>query len=215
MSNETWYCRKCGSRDIFHDATVAWDPDEETWSVVGVQDGMWCETCMGRDAADKGDPDFGVPPEYTVVVYCPHTDQVYLQRPLDEDEVMDEMQFADEAGQELGLEVDHSYDRYLPSCSGDIRVEFRSDPDNPGLIYSGRSFYFKREDSMRRTVVVLPNKDTYIEEIHNNGEVYWDGPYSEPVATELAGIGARKQHIRSSDMHLDSIQEARWAKEEG
>lgn len=68
---------------------------------------------------------------------------------------------------------------------------------------------------MRRTVVVLPNKDTYIEELYNNGEVYWDGPYPEPVATELAGIGARKQHIRSSDMHLDSIQEARWAKEEG
>lgn len=146
MSNETWYCRKCGSRDIFHDATVRWDPDEEDWVFVSVQDGMWCETCMGRNSWDEGQPGFGVPPEYTVVVYCPRTDRVYLQRPLDEDEVMDEMQFADEAAQELGLEVDHSDNGYIPSCSGDIRVEFRSDPDNAVLIYSGWSFYFKREE---------------------------------------------------------------------
>ena len=68
---------------------------------------------------------------------------------------------------------------------------------------------------MRRTVVVLPNKDSYIEEVLNDGEVYWDGPYSEPVATYLAGVGAGKHHIRSSSLHLDSVQAARWAEEEG
>lgn len=83
-----------------------------------------------------------------VVVFVPEgMDQgrEYLRRELDPDELMDSRAFADEVARSLGVEVGDS-DGYVPSCSGDIRVEFRQDPDNPVVVWRGESFYFKRED---------------------------------------------------------------------
>ena len=80
----------------------------------------------------------------TVVVYSPETDEVYLQRELGNEETMDERVFAGQVADMFGMEIDDS-DGYIPNCSGDIRVEFRPDVDNPTHIWSGESFYFKSE----------------------------------------------------------------------
>lgn len=79
-----------------------------------------------------------------VVVYSPATDEVYLERELDDDEIMDERKFADEVADMFCCDIDES-DGWIPNCSGDIRVEFRPDPANPTHIWSGESFYFKAE----------------------------------------------------------------------
>jgi hypothetical protein len=80
----------------------------------------------------------------TVVVYSPSTDEIYLQRELGDEEIMDARVFADQVADEFCAEIDDS-DGYIPNCCGDIRVEFRPDPDNPTHIWSGESFYFKAE----------------------------------------------------------------------
>lgn len=80
-----------------------------------------------------------------VVVYSPETNEIYLTRELTDDEIMDERIYADMVADWYGAEIDDS-DGYIPNCSGDIRVEFRNDPENDVSIYSGESFYFKRED---------------------------------------------------------------------
>lgn len=80
-----------------------------------------------------------------VVPEGPDAGMVYLARELDPDEPMNERAFADEAARSLGEEIDYSAG-YVFSCCGDIRVEFRRDPDNPAVVWSGESFYFKRED---------------------------------------------------------------------
>ena len=79
-----------------------------------------------------------------VVVYSPETGETLYQRELADDEVMDERVFADLIADEYGTEIDDS-DGWIPNCSGDIRVEFREDPANDVIIWSGESFYFKRE----------------------------------------------------------------------
>jgi hypothetical protein len=45
----------------------------------------------------------------------------------------------------VGQSVDDS-PGYVPSCSGDFRVEYRDDPDNSVHIWTGQSFYFAREE---------------------------------------------------------------------
>jgi len=80
----------------------------------------------------------------TVIVYSPSTDEVYLQRELGDTEVMDARVFADQVADMFGVDIDDS-DGYVPNCSGDIRVEFLPDVDNPTHIWSGESFYFKAE----------------------------------------------------------------------
>ena len=80
-----------------------------------------------------------------VVVYSPQTNEVFLSRELADDEIMDERVFADMVADCYGVEIDDS-DGYIPNCSGDIRVEFRNDPDDDVIIFSGESFYFKDED---------------------------------------------------------------------
>lgn len=79
-----------------------------------------------------------------VVAYEPSTDEEFLRRELLDDEIMDERKFADDVAEAFDLEIDDS-DGSIPNCCGDIRVEFRRDPDNEVLIWSGESFYFKRE----------------------------------------------------------------------
>ena len=80
-----------------------------------------------------------------VVVYSPSTDEIYLERELADDEIMDERVFAGQVADMFGVDIDES-DGWIPNCSGDIRVEFRPDLDNPTHIWSGESFYFKRDE---------------------------------------------------------------------
>ena len=80
-----------------------------------------------------------------VVVFNPESNEVYLSRELTDDEIMDERIYADMVADWYDMEIDDS-DGYIPNCSGDIRVEFRRDPENSIAIFSGESFYFKDED---------------------------------------------------------------------
>lgn len=80
-----------------------------------------------------------------VVVFNPSSDEIYVSRELQDNEIMDERIYADMVADSFGVEIDDS-DGYIPNCSGDIRVEFRRDPDNHVVIYSGESFFFKQED---------------------------------------------------------------------
>ena len=80
-----------------------------------------------------------------VVAYNPSTDEIYLSRELGQDEIMDERIYADMVADWYGVEIDDS-DGYIPNCCGDIRVEFKRDPENSVAIFSGESFYFKQED---------------------------------------------------------------------
>lgn len=84
---------------------------------------------------------------------------VYLRRQLADDEILDERRFADEIAANRDCEIADP-DGYIPNCSGDIRVEFtdhepaierdaHNDCDRylgSVCIWSGESFYFKRED---------------------------------------------------------------------
>ena len=67
MSNphrkETWFCHKCGSTNIQHDAIVKYNPETGDYEVVNVLDDAWCEDCMSEDWTDSGDPTFGIPSE--------------------------------------------------------------------------------------------------------------------------------------------------------
>ena len=80
-----------------------------------------------------------------VIAYSPETNEVFYSRKLSDDKIMNERFFAEHVADMLGVKIDES-EGYIPNCSGDIRVEFRRDPENSVLIYSGKSFYFKRED---------------------------------------------------------------------
>lgn len=59
---ETWFCVRCGSLDIRHDATVQWDPEAHDWVVLDVQDHTWCEDCACSGGLDRedGEPKHGV-----------------------------------------------------------------------------------------------------------------------------------------------------------
>ena len=85
--------------------------------------------------------------EFTVVVYHPEGPQageVLLQQALEADDPMDERFWAQKVADQMEQELDDS-DGHIPNCSGDIRVEFRRDPENSTVIFSGESFYFRRE----------------------------------------------------------------------
>jgi hypothetical protein len=80
-----------------------------------------------------------------VVILDPNTGETLSSRKLGGREVMDARTFADEFAQlNYGVSVDES-DGYIPNCCGDIRVEFRRDPDDSVCIWSGESFYLKTE----------------------------------------------------------------------
>lgn len=97
-----------------------------------------------------------------VIVYCNggmEQGTVYLRRALADDEILDERKFADEIAAQFDREIDES-DGDIMNCFGDIRVEFtdhepaiehdaRNDRDlylGSTCIWSGESFYFKREE---------------------------------------------------------------------
>jgi len=144
---DTWYCAQCGSRDIRHDGILQWDREAEDWTVLSSLDDSWCEPCSGKGQDERGEPTWGQPPEFTVVVYIPEgpsQGEVLLQRPVDPDEAMDARAIAQEVADEQEQELSQD-DGHIPNCSGDLRVEFRRDPDNAVAIYSGESFYFRRQ----------------------------------------------------------------------
>jgi hypothetical protein len=96
-----------------------------------------------------------------VIVYCNEgMDQgaVYLCRELSDDETLDERRFADEIASQFDAEIAEP-DGHIFNCMGDIRVEFtdhkpaiehdeHNDRDlylGSACIWSGESYYFKRE----------------------------------------------------------------------
>lgn len=142
---ETWFCATCGSRDIRHDAVVQYDPKSGEFDVLSVLDGTWCEACE-EQRPGQGEPIFAIPPAFTVVVSInegPSQGLILLQRPLADNDALDLRAVADEVAQSRGQAIDEQ-DGGVPDCAGDIRVEFRHDPDNTVSIFSGRSFYFAR-----------------------------------------------------------------------
>ncbi|WP_062353842.1 hypothetical protein [Pseudoxanthomonas mexicana] len=142
---ETWFCATCGSRDIRHDAIVQYDPESGEFDVLSVLDGTWCEACE-EHRPGQGEPTFAIPPAFTVVVSInegPSQGLILLQRPLADNDALDLRGVADEVAQSRGQAIDEQ-DGGVPDCAGDIRVEFRHDPDNTVSIFSGRSFYFAR-----------------------------------------------------------------------
>ena len=79
-----------------------------------------------------------------VVVYNPETNEQYYSRRMGPREIMDHYKFAklvaDMYDQTLAVA-----DGYIPSCSGDLRVEFRPEKRNDRVIWSGENYYFERE----------------------------------------------------------------------
>lgn len=143
---ETWYCADCGSRDIRHDGILQWDSEANDWVVLSSLDDSWCEQCSGKGLDEKGEPTWGIAPEFTVVVYIPEGPQageVLLQRPVEPNEAMDARAIAQSVADEQEQELADS-DGHIPNCGGDLRVEFRRDPDNSVVIFSGESFYYRR-----------------------------------------------------------------------
>ena len=80
-----------------------------------------------------------------VVIYEPETNVTLYSRRLSPTEIMDESKFANQYAASVDREIDKS-DGFVPNCSGDIRVEFRNQRDKGTVIWSGESFYFKRDD---------------------------------------------------------------------
>lgn len=80
-----------------------------------------------------------------VIIDDVQTGERLMERELGEETILDEEIFAREIADRYGVDLDDPEEGIL-SCFGDIRVEFRSDPNNAVCIYSGRSFYFKHDE---------------------------------------------------------------------
>ena len=81
-----------------------------------------------------------------VVVYEPENgDAVLYQRRMGPNEKLDLDRFAKLVADMFDADLDES-DGHIPNCCGDMRVEFRPYRDNAFHIWTGRSYYFKRED---------------------------------------------------------------------
>jgi hypothetical protein len=77
-----------------------------------------------------------------VVVNDVHSSEILYQRQISPTESLDLLKFAELVAEEYDSEIDDS-PGYVPSCSGDIRVEFRHSMKETGSIWSGQSYYFK------------------------------------------------------------------------
>lgn len=82
--------------------------------------------------------------EFWMVAFCPNSGGEYLRKPWPDDTPMDPALAAEEVANGMGATLEPHEGR-PPIIGGDIRVEFRRDPDNPALIYTGESFYFATE----------------------------------------------------------------------
>lgn len=79
-----------------------------------------------------------------VVVYSPETNETIYVRRMGPYEKMDERKFANLVADMYDAEIDEP-NGHIPNCSGDIRVEFRPYRDKEWHIWSGQSYYFKRD----------------------------------------------------------------------
>ena len=43
-----YYCKHCGSRNVFRDATAQWDVSAQAWVMVDVTDHADCGDCDGK-----------------------------------------------------------------------------------------------------------------------------------------------------------------------
>ena len=81
-----------------------------------------------------------------VVITEPDTDEVVYSRQLGPNEnINDCRKFADRYAESIGVEIAEP-DGHIPNCCGDIRVEIRLRKKDSLHIWTGESFYFKRED---------------------------------------------------------------------
>ena len=80
-----------------------------------------------------------------VVIYEPPSGIVLYSRQLQHDELLDERSFADYIAAAYDRQISNAKG-YIPNCGGDIRVEFREDPNDGTVIRSEESFYFKDLD---------------------------------------------------------------------
>lgn len=78
-----------------------------------------------------------------MVAFDPATGEEYRREPWPAGREINTIEAAMDVAGDLGVGLDRS--GYVPSCCGDLRVEFRRDPDNAVAIYCGESFYFERE----------------------------------------------------------------------
>ena len=80
-----------------------------------------------------------------VVIYQPENgDAVIYQRRMGPNEKLDLDRFAAMAADMCDAEIDNR-SGHIPNCSGDIRVEFRPRRDVAWHIWTGQSYYFKRD----------------------------------------------------------------------
>ena len=78
-----------------------------------------------------------------LIIECPVGEEV-ARRQLPEDYVLDEDIYATQYADMIGVSL-ATNDGYIPDCCGDLRIEFREDPDNTVHIWSGQSYYFAEE----------------------------------------------------------------------
>lgn len=79
-----------------------------------------------------------------VIIESPAGTEVY-RRELADSEVMDCREFADKYADSVGATISDE-SGHIPNCCGDVRVEFRPDPENHVHIWTGESFYFAPEE---------------------------------------------------------------------
>jgi hypothetical protein len=81
-----------------------------------------------------------------VVIYEPETDILLYQRRMGPNEKLDLDKLIDWYAQTIDRDIDHEPTGHIPNCCGNIRIEFRPRRDIGWHIWSGRSYYFKRDD---------------------------------------------------------------------
>jgi hypothetical protein len=64
-----YVCKDCGSRDVGGTASVRWDVERQKWTISGLFDDTWCESC-GEDARL-------VPMDAAALVHVPNPDSRY------------------------------------------------------------------------------------------------------------------------------------------
>ena len=80
-----------------------------------------------------------------IVIYEPSTDVILYSRCMGPNEKMDALHFATKYAAEQDREIDEQ-SGHIPNVCGDLRVEFRPRKNVNWHIWSGESFYFKRDD---------------------------------------------------------------------
>ena len=83
--------------------------------------------------------------EFWMVAYNPETGEELARIQWPDSEPMDTRAAAENIAASLGVSLSDE-NGFIPNCCGDLRIEFRRDPDNSAVIYTGESFYFERSE---------------------------------------------------------------------